>query len=234
MNLKRITLAVAGAMLVIGCAGNNVRPIDPKADAIKPKPVSMVFNRPTGNTQLEFNDDGTFVGLSVKASAPIAGNNAFSVEQATMVATLRAKRNMAEFLTTQLNTTRTLKVLSHTVQRSLENTTNGMNSSEGTVINDRDFDTNGDPIVVDSDGNNNSIPRDRTVNDRNNANSEKIAQTVKENITTNGQALLRGIVVTEEKIDPASRTVTVTARATVDTIEGAHKLRRLMDSSAVQ
>lgn len=232
MNLRSITLAVAGAMLVVGCNSANVRPTDPKADAIKPKPVSAVFNRPTGNTQLEFNDDGTFVGLSVKASAPIAGNNAFSVEQATMVATLRAKRNIAEFLTTQLNTTRTLKVLSHTVQRSLENTTNGMNDNEGTVVSDKEFDLNGDP-VPDAEGGN-GIPRDRTVTDRNNANSEKIAQTVKENITTNGQALLRGIVITDEKIDPASRTVTVTARATVGTIEGAHKLRRLMDSSAVQ
>lgn len=233
MNLRSITLAVAGAMLVVGCNSANVRPTDPKADAIKPKPVSAVFNRPTGNTQLEFTDDGSFVGLSVKASAPIAGNNAFSVEQATQVATLRAKRNIAEFLTTQLNTTRTLKVLSHTVQRSLENTTNGMNDSEGTVVNDKEFDLNGDPVIVDGDVGN-GIPRDNQVKDRNNANSEKIAQTVKENITTNGQALLRGVIITEEKVDPASRTVTVTARATVGTIEGAHKLRRLMDSSAVQ
>ena len=228
--MKRIYVAVLTTLLVTGCATSNLKSdskpaVDksPSAEVNKPKPVSTVFNRPAGPTTVEFTSDGQFVGITARASAPIAGNNAYSIEQATQVATLRARRNLAEFMGAQLNTTRTLKVLSHTVQKSAENTANGMDAD--TLVNDKDFNTDGD-VVVSPLKNSGEVVQKPALD---NINSEKVAQTLKETINSSSTAILRGVMTTDEKIDQAGRTVTVEVKASVNTIGAASNLRKLME-----
>ena len=234
MNIKKISLAVAGALLVVGCASNNgiVKNADlkPDTDSIRPKPVSTVFHRPQGTMTITFSPDGKFVDISSKGTAPIAGNNAFSIEQAAQVAQLRAKRNIAEFISTQLQNTRSVKVLSTAVQKSLENTTNGM--SEEIKIDDKDFDVNGDPVIINAynDGSKDTAPKP-AVEGNPNTNSEKIAEIVRENITTSSTALLRGTVIVDEKIDQAGRTIVVEIKTGVQNIKAANELRKIMGSN---
>lgn len=230
MKLNKMMLVVAGALLVVGCAskGGGIKNADlkPDTDSIRPKPVSTVFHRPEGSMKITFDSNGKFIEITSKGTAPIAGNNAFSIEQAAQVAQLRAKRNIAEFIGTQLNTTRSVKVLSTTVQKSLENTTNGM--APETVVDDKDFDANGDPIItaLKPEG---STPAQVSDKDPN-TNSEKVAQIVREYISTNATALLRGVMITEEKIDQAGRTVVVEVKTSVQTIEAAKELRKRMEN----
>ncbi len=234
MNIKKLSLAVAGALLVVGCASNNgiIKNADlkPETDSIRPKPVSTVFHRPQGTMTITFSPDGKFVEISSKGTAPIAGNNAFSIEQAAQVAQLRAKRNIAEFISTQLNTTRSVKVLSTAVQKSLENTSNGM--VEEVKVDDKDFDVNGDPVIINAynDGSKDTAPKP-AVEGNPNTNSEKIAEIVRENITTSSTALLRGSVIVDEKIDQAGRTIVVEIKTGVQNINAANELRRLMGSN---
>ena len=234
MNIKKISLAVAGALLVVGCATNQgvIKNADlkPDTDSIRPKPVSTVFHRPQGTMTISFSPDGKFVDISSKGTAPIAGNNAFSIEQAAQVAQLRAKRNIAEFIATQLQTTRSVKVLSTAVQKSLENTTNGM--SEEIKIDDKDFDVNGDPVIINAynDGSKDTAPKP-AVEGNPNTNSEKVAEIVRENITTSSTALLRGTVIIDEKIDQAGRTIVVEVKTSVQNINAANELRKLMGSN---
>ena len=227
MNFKKLTLAVAVAIAVAGCAGNKGiaknAELRPETDSIRPKPVSTVFHRPQGTMTIVFTDDGKFTEIISKGTAPIAGNNAFSIEQAAQVAKLRAERNIAEFIGTSLNSQRTSKVLSTAVQKSLENTTNGM--GEETYIDDKDFDANGDPVIT------KPYRADVAVDEKNpNTNSEKIAEIVKESITTNSSALLRGVVISDEKIDQAGRTIVVEVRTGTKTINAANELRKQMGS----
>jgi hypothetical protein len=234
VNIKKISLAVAGALLVVGCAGNqgvvknaDMRPTD---DSIRPKPVSTVFHRPQGTMTITFDKDGKFLEITSKGTAPIAGNNAFSIEQAAQVAQLRAKRNIAEFISTQLNTQRSVKVLSTAVQKSLENTTNGM--GEEVKVDDKDFDVNGDPVITSAynDGSKDKVPA--PVKEGNpNTNSEKIAEIVRETINTSSSALLRGVVITDEKIDQEGRAIVVEIRTGVNTVDAANALRKLMGSN---
>jgi PBP1b-binding outer membrane lipoprotein LpoB len=202
VNIKKLSLAVAGALLVVGCAGNQGvvknAELRPDTDSIRPKPVSTVFHRPQGTMTITFDSKGEFLEITSKGTAPIAGNNAFSIEQAAQVAQLRAKRNIAEFISTQLQTTRSVKVLSTAVQKSLENTTNGM--SEEVKIDDKDFDANGNPVIINAynDGSKDTAPKP-VVEGNPNTNSEKIAEIVRENITTSSSALIRGAVITDEK-----------------------------------
>jgi len=235
VNIKKISLAVAGALLVVGCATNQPGVIKnaelrPDTDSIRPKPVSTVFHRPAGIMTITFSPDGKFLEITSKGTAPIAGNNAFSIEQAAQVAQLRAKRNIAEFISTQLNTTRSTKVLSTAVQKSLENTTNGM--SEEVKIDDKDFDADGNPVIINAynDGSKDTAPKP-VVEGNPNTNSEKVAEIVRENITTSRSALIRGAVITDEKIDQAGRTIVVEIKTGTNTVKAANELRKLMGSN---
>jgi hypothetical protein len=234
VNIKKLSLAVAGALLVVGCAGNQgiVKNADlkPETDSIRPKPVSTVFHRPAGIMTITFSSDGKFLEITSKGTAPIAGNNAFSIEQAAQVAQMRAKRNIAEFISTQLNTTRSTKVLSTAVQKSLENTTNGM--SEEVKIDDKDFDADGNPVIINAynDGSKDTAPK-AVVEGNPNTNSEKVAEIVRENITTSSTALLRGVVISDEKIDQAGRTIVVEVKTGVSTVGAANELRKIMGSN---
>ncbi len=233
MNIKKISLAVAGALLVVGCAGNQgiVKNADlkPETDSIRPKPVSTVFHRPEGAMIITFSPDGKFLEITSKGTAPIAGNNAFSIEDAAQVAQLRAKKNIAEFISTQLTTTRSLKVLSTTVQKSLENTTNGM--AEEVKVDDKDFDADGNPVITRAydDGSKDKVtlPNDKEPN----TNSQKIAQIVRENIATSSVALLRGVITVSEKIDQQGRTIVVEVKTGVSTVGAANELRKIMGSN---
>jgi hypothetical protein len=234
VNIKKLSLAVAGALLVVGCASNQgvIKNADlkPETDSIRPKPVSTVFHRPQGIMTITFDSKGNFLEITSKGTAPIAGNNAYSIEQAAQVAQLRAKRNIAEFISTQLQTTRSVKVLSTAVQKSLENTTNGM--SEEVKIDDKDFDADGNPVIINAynDGSMDTAPKS-AVEGNPNTNSQKIAEIVRENITTSSTALLRGVVITDEKIDQAGRTIVVEVRTGVSTVGAANELRKIMGSN---
>ena len=234
MNIKKLTLAVAGALLVVGCAGNKdvIKNADlrPETDSIRPKPVSTVFHRPQGIMTITFGPDGKFLEISSKGTSPIAGNNAFSIEQAAQVAQLRAKRNIAEFISTQLNTQRSVKVLSTAVQKSLENTTNGM--ADEVKVDDKDFDANGDPVIISAynDGSKDRVPAPAKEGNPN-TNSEKIAEIVRETINTSSSALLRGTVITDEQIDQAGRAIVVEIKTGVSTVGAANELRKLMGSN---
>jgi hypothetical protein len=234
VNIKKLTLAVAGALLVVGCAGNKdvIKNADlrPETDSIRPKPVSTVFHRPQGIMTITFGPDGKFLEISSKGTAPIAGNNAFSIEQAAQVAQLRAKRNIAEFISTQLNTQRSVKVLSTAVQKSLENTTNGM--ADEVKVDDKDFDANGDPVIISAYNDGSKDKVSAPARDGNpNTNSEKIAEIVRETINTSSSALLRGTVITDEHIDQAGRAIVVEIRTGVSTVGAANELRKLMGSN---
>jgi len=234
VNIKKISLAVAGALLVVGCATNQgvIKNADlkPETDSIRPKPVSTVFHRPEGAMTITFSPDGKFLEITSKGTAPIAGNNAFSIEDAAQVAQLRAKKNIAEFISTQLTTTRSLKVLSTTVQKSLENTTNGM--AEEVKVDDKDFDADGNPVITrayDDDGSKDKVTLS---NDKEpNTNSQKIAQIVRENIATSSVALLRGVITVSEKIDQQGRTIVVEVKTGVSTVGAANELRKIMGSN---
>jgi len=104
--------------------------------------------------------------------------------------------------------------------------------SEEVKIDDKDFDANGDPVIINAynDGSKDTAPKP-VVEGNPNTNSQKIAEIVRENITTSSQALLRGAVITDEKIDQAGRTIVVEVKIGVSTVGASNDLRKLMGSN---
>lgn len=232
MKIKTLALAITSALLLAGCNGTTeIKPDkDPSAEVNKPKPVSTVFNRPKGPTQIEFGIDGRFVSITATGTAPISGNNAYSIEQAVTVATLRAKRNLSEFLTEDMKTQRTINVISHTVQKSKENTLNGMIDTP-IIINDDLFDINGNPemeTAINGPTNNVKAPEITGYPGEPNSNEQKVAETVKENVIAQTKNILRGVYVLEEKINQEGRTVNVTIKASANSINAANDLKSLL------
>lgn len=77
----------------------------------------------TGNAMLhlEFDETGQWARISTLGTAELADESANSpaaIETAYMIATLRAKRALTEFLSSDIRSTRTLKRISRTVARS--------------------------------------------------------------------------------------------------------------------
>ena len=121
-------------------------------------------------------------------------------------------------------------MLSTAVQKSLENTTNGM--AEEVKVDDKDFDANGNPVIINAydDGSKDKAPAP-VAEGNPNTNSEKIAEIVRENITTSSTALLRGVVITGEDIDQAGRTIVVEIKTGINTVNASNELRRLMGAN---
>ena len=234
MNIKKLSLAVAGALLVVGCATNQGviknAELKPDTDSIRPKPVSVVFHRPAGNITIEYDKDGKFVSIAVVGTSSMQGNNGPSGNEAKTVAQNRALSYLANFIKSEITSTRNTKILSTGVQKSLENTTNGM--SEEVKIDDKDFDADGNPVIINAynDGSKDTAPKP-VVEGNPNTNSEKIAEIVRENITTSSSALIRGAVITDEKIDQAGRTIVVEIKTGTSTVKAANELRKLMGSN---
>jgi len=141
---------------------------------------------------------------------------------------LRAKRNLSEFLTEEMNTQRTINVISHTVQKSKENTLNGMIDTP-IVINDDLFDINGNPDMENAVNgpvaNNVQAPALTGYPGEPNSNEQKVAETVKENIVAQTKNILRGVYVLEEKVNQEGRTVNVTIKASSNSINAANDLK---------
>ena len=104
--------------------------------------------------------------------------------------------------------------------------------SEEVKIDDKDFDADGNPVIINAynDGSKDTAPKP-VVEGNPNTNSEKVAEIVRENITTNSTALLRGVVISDEKIDQQGRTIVVEVKTGVSTVGAANELRKIMGSN---
>jgi hypothetical protein len=96
-----------------------------------------------------------------------------------------------------------------------------------TQVDDKDFDANGDPVILKPYRADAPTPNEMNPN----TNSEKVAELVKESIVSNSTALLRGVVISDEHIDQAGRTIVVEVKTGVSTVGAANELRKIMGSN---
>lgn len=109
--MKHILMAMV-AVLVIGCSSV------PKSDNPKMLSASLPVGDSQAVLQLDFGDDGQWAKLSTQGMAELSdatADSASATEAAYNIATLRAKRNLAEFLSADVRSSRTLKRIERTV-----------------------------------------------------------------------------------------------------------------------
>lgn len=71
-----------------------------------------------GGITLVYTDDGDLKGIASTATAPVIGNLPSSMDQAVSVATLKARRQIAEFIQVEVTSDRFMSAVSNDLQRS--------------------------------------------------------------------------------------------------------------------
>jgi hypothetical protein len=218
VNIKKLSLAVAGALLVVGCAGNQGVVKKADDDSIKPTPVSIVYRNRPGQMTIKYTPDGKFLELTATGSATVNGAGIAAREIAEKVAEINATNSVNEFINgKQITSNKSVKTLATAFQKSEDNTKRGIS----------------DPVVVDSDEVTTNAYKDgdknpTTINANNvspNTNMENIDIKVNEATTSTSKGFLIGVKRLNSVVENDSRTVIVTVGITANDIDLAEDLR---------
>ena len=103
-RLLSMTAAIA---LLVGCSSTP--------DKVPERTQSDFMG---GGITLVYTDDGDLKGISSTATAPVIGNLPSSMDQAISVATLKARRQIAEFIQVEVTSNRFMTTVSRDLQQS--------------------------------------------------------------------------------------------------------------------
>lgn len=197
----------AVAAMVIGLAGCSNTPKNP-TDATPGRTADVEFLEANGPLTLTFDDKGNWVSIKSSATAPLVNNAPEGVEIAFKTATMRAKRNLTEFMANDVKSTKSVQTISKSYLKNIAQVDSANESK--TAGEDEDAASNSQA----------------TKESRQKANT--IAQTVRERIDDNSQAILKGVQVTERKVSKEQQHVSVTIVVTQQSIKGAEQVRKAM------
>ena len=176
--IKKILLS---AMVVSLAACSTVKPKDEiTSDAVK-------YSRDFGKVEVTFTDRGDWESITSTASSFVPMAHDGALEQGMNVATMRAKRNIVEFMQSDLKAKKTTDTITKAMAK---------NSSEDNLDAKQK--------------------------------AEEIATQIVENITVEGNGILRGAYVSKRSITDDAKNVSVTVTVTKQSLQSATYLRKAM------
>ena len=152
---------------------------------------------------------GDFIGIEVSAYAPSFGTTEANRESAFRVANDLALAKLAQFLSTEVKTSRTTKILTRNVEK-----TNQMLLSGKTIAGEVTFDDD-------------ETPPARGSNEQALQTDSSVASSVVEVLTIKSQRILKGVRVIDEKIVDA-KTVSVTVRWDAESEDARQEIDKAM------
>lgn len=221
--MKRYAVALAVvALFASGCSSTKVEPVAKVENKLEQKPdlakAEAEFLESFGTLQLQFSEDGQWILINTTGTAPINFNHAQGREDAFLLATMRAKRNVVEFLNNDLRSSKMTDNLTQTALRDIvKSNTNESRKRDSTKKNEDSLFNDGDET---SGGNFSEEERQR---------ANKIAQTVRESINDNANYLLRGAYVSKRSVDRENNMVAVQITISRKSINSAAQVRTMMN-----
>ncbi len=209
------------AVFATGCS-STPKPLA-KLPADAPAPVSRLekkeaeFLKSNGSVKIEFDESGNFLGLASTGTAYIDTNHNSSRENAFNIALMRAKRNVAEFLNNDVGSNKFSKTITKTLMKNDGTDSIKSNRKEGS--------DNAENLDLLDDGGGNS----ETMSAEDRIRGQRVSTYVKEQMTDNSAALLRGLVITNRSIEKDSNLVSVEVRVTRNTVAASHSLRQMIE-----
>lgn len=171
------------------------------------KPITTAAHQETiGAVQITFDNTGNWIKLVSTGVAPTYDKSAQSVSEATKIASMRAKQNIAEFLNNDIRSDKSVEVVTKSVQKSSASTDKNTHENNGADNNS------------DSGGKSDSEKSADEIN---------TLTTVMEHIRDNSTAILRGVQVTNQTVSPESVWVEVTVSK--QSIVASQSLRTTMN-----
>ena len=212
------------ALFATGCSsfGNKApAPVTKIENKLETKPdikkAEAEFLETAGTVQLQFSEEGDWLLIKTSGTAPINFNHAQGREDAFLLATMRAKRNLVEFLNNDVKSGKAVENITKTALKDIVSS----NSNENRK---RNKDTKTDELFgSDTEVDNSQYSQE----ERNRAN--KISQSVTETINDNSQGILRGAYIANRSIDRESNMVSVTLMVSKKSINTAALIRTQMN-----
>lgn len=205
--MKRIFLL--GVPLILeACVSKGVPPI---SDIMNPPAVKesvaliseSAFQESSGTLTLAFDAKGNWLKLVAKGTAEIGSQNSAARDSALMIATMRAKRTVAEFLSSDLKSSKTLHSLAKSYAKSFSSVGNPKTQS----------------------GDSEALPDD-AVADNPSTQAEDFAQSLTERIKENSAAIIRGGYVSYRALEEGRAIVELTV--TRESIGITRQISRMM------
>jgi hypothetical protein len=222
MKRSLIMLSVM-VIFATGCS-STPKPIPlAKLPADAPAPVSRLekkeaeFLKSNGSVKIEFDESGNFLGLASTGTAYIDSNHNSSRENAFNIALMRAKRNVSEFLSNDVGSNKFSKTITKTLMKNDGTDSIKSNRKEGS--------DGAETLDLLDDGGGNS----ETMSAEDRIRGQRVSTYVKEQMTDNSAALLRGLVITSRSIEKDSNLVSVEVRVTRNTVAASHSLRQMIE-----
>ncbi len=209
---KLLSSGVAAAFLLLGCSSTP----QPSTSAAATRTALAEFVAPGGKIAVEFDNKGNWLSLTAVATAGVSGTSQEAREQAASVASLRARRNIAEFMGAEINSRRSVSVISRTVQKA-NRTSSSPDSSQPVMLTREELASLEAELAGPS----------ATASNQSDETS-RIASTIREQITQNSSAVLRGITQKGQEYDREMNVVRVELQVDRRLIEAASQMRRDM------
>ena len=120
----KVYVVMLFALFFAACGGTAPRQqtnaVDTQKQALSTATAESAFQESTGTLNLVFDAQGNWVRLSAKGSAGLADDSPASRESALMIASLRAKRTLAEFLSSQVKSETTVRRIAKSYTRNFQ------------------------------------------------------------------------------------------------------------------
>jgi hypothetical protein len=221
-----LCVAVVSMLGMVGCSSTNppLRGID-KNSALEKTPdltkAEATFVEKNGNLILEFDEAGNWIKIRTTGTSPIEFNHASAKEQAFLVAGMRAKRNLIEFLNNDVKSQKTMKNISQVYLKDILKDTSSTGNKPKTIVVDGVEEDVLDAPMNDQTAQESSANRDR---------ANKVAMSVSEQITDNSQGIIKGVYISSRKIDVESNQASVEISVSRKSMNVAQQVRTIMDS----
>ncbi len=222
MKKSIISMAVL-AVFLTGCASTSKSPppVAKVENKLEMKPdirkAEAEFLETAGTVQLQFSEEGDWLLIKTSGTAPINFNHAQGREDAFLLATMRAKRNLVEFLNNDIKSGKAVENVTKTALKDIV-TSNGSENSK------RSKDTKSDELF----GSDTEVDHSQYSQEERNR-ASKISQSVTENINDNSQGILRGAYISNRSIDRECNMVAVTLMVSKKSINAASVVRTQMN-----
>lgn len=183
-----------------------------KAGAAATSLAESTFDGTSGTVNLVFDDQGNWARITAKGTASLVEDTPSARETALMIATMRAKRSVAEFLNNDVKSSKTLTRVARSYARAFQSEDT---ENQAASMNDLDSDTMAD-LDIDGKG-------ARTESARQ---AQRFASVLTERIQDNSAAILKGAYVSHRALQGGQVVVELTA--TRQSVAAAHHVSGMM------
>ncbi len=185
---------------------------DSKAGAAATRLAESSFEEAGGTLNLVFDDQGSWTKITAKGTASLGEDTPSARETALMIATMRAKRSVAEFLNNDVKSSKTLTRVARSYARTFQSKDT---ENQAASTNDLDSDAMAD---LDTDGKDTRAEKARQ--------AQRFASILTERIQDNSAAILKGAYVSHRALQDGQVVVELTT--TRQSVAAAHQVSSMM------